>query len=131
MKTVECTRYDPVTGALFGNVTTTDQLIEQSTHSFIEGTYDTINEYYDINEQTVKPRVELTGTSMNGTTFNQGDTVIISGLPIPCTLTVRGLGEVEVDDGSLEIDTSDAVGQFAVILKQMPYLTKKFLYEVV
>ena len=124
------TRYNPDTGVLLSNAVMPEEMREQSTLSYVEGHYDIQTEYYDIATETVKPRIELTGTSINGTTFNQGDTVIISGLPIPCTLNVRGFGMVDVDDGSLEIDTTDAAGEYAVIFKQMPYLTKKFIYEV-
>lgn len=76
--------------------------------------------YFDL-ANTIRPRpiIESTPSKLEMIADNI-DSIIIIGLPIPCTITVDG-AEYQVDDGEFEF-TTDTAGVYRIVVEAFPYI---------
>ena len=82
-----------------------------------------------VSEGEVVAREELTATWNAETVTADGSEIVLSGLPIPCTVYVDGEAVI-VDDGSLEF-SADTAGEYNVRVDEAAYLEKEWLINAV
>lgn len=78
------------------------------------GDVDDLTQYVSNNSIVDKPAMNIT--------VEEGDTCLISGLPIPCKVTVDGVDYI-VDDGEIDIDF-DLLKSHSIELESFPYISK-------
>lgn len=119
-----------VTGAIAGTASLTPgSLAPLPTDCIsVEGTYAPEDYYYDTNDPQIKPRADVTLT-WDKTTVAASETATLSGLPIPCNVYVQTIGDVYVDDGSLEVMFTDP-GTYEIRFNELTYKRQNFEIEV-
>jgi len=86
--------------------------------------------YYDL-VNTIRPRpvIEAEPNKLSLLPDNE-DSIIIPGLPIPCTVTVDDHQEYQVEDGEFEF-TTDIAGEYQITCEAFPFITKSWEIEAV
>ena len=81
-------------------------------------------------EWVQKQKTELSATWSAETVAADGTAeIVLSTLPIPCTVYVDGAAVV-VEDGSLEFST-EAIGKYRIYINEVAYLEKEWIINAV
>ena len=120
---VSAIRYDPETGRITAIRLGPYADIANEGYSFILGDADILTEYVDITQPTleIKKRPLMDITQDTDIMYADGsDTMVLSGLPIPCEVTIGGQ-VYQVPDGIFEFQTT-AAGDYKIIVSAFPYM---------
>jgi hypothetical protein len=91
---------------------------------YVEGKVNKLTHYLPGGAATERPTI--TATLDKNSIVSGGEIAILSGLPIPCTVTVASQ-QYAVNDGSFEF-TLPLPGEYTITVEGFPYLSKT--YEV-
>lgn len=123
------TVYDNTTGMLLGLLCCPDHLLDTNESQLpvwqsltrYSGNFDGSYYYYHFETNMILPRPKNPAVISSLTLNPDGlDVVVISGLPVPCTLTVEG-SSYEVTDSEFEF-TADMPGAYKITAEAFPYL---------
>ena len=124
--------YDMDTGEIVGTLHCSENLVSSNIALLPNGVgcfqfdADVTGEtyYYDLANSLV-PRPEITAALNKASMFADGlDSIIISGLPVPCELEIEEV-TYDVPDGDFEFTTTLA-GTYTIIARSFPYLEKSW-----
>lgn len=102
-------------------------------NNFIEGASDgSINwENTWVSDGTLTAKTEFTATWDAITVAADGVAeIVLSGLPVPCTVLIDYEHSVEVTDGSLEF-TADAPGTYSVVVDEVAYIRQEWTVDAI
>jgi hypothetical protein len=125
----QVTRYDLATGRILGGGQAAYNAVPDAGQGYLDGRYSTDTEYLDIDTDVVEQQQAL-GATLSSDSITMGQSVTLAPLPIPCTVRVDGLGDVAVDDGSLEV-TPESIGSYRLVVDEVAYLRESYFFEVV
>lgn len=122
------TFFNDVSGEIEGHIIALEEMIEfwwidHPDLGLIDGRWDTITHYVDVSSEMpiVRLRPEIiAGPSMLIMAADRDHSIVISGLPIPCTVTVDG-NAYTIDDGEFEF-TTDTTGTYKISVEAFPYI---------
>jgi hypothetical protein len=97
--------------------------------AFVQAELDVSGEKQYILDGQVGVRAALTATWNAETVSADGSEIVLSGLPIPCTVFVDG-GAVIVEDGSLEF-SADAPGEYNFRVNEVEYLEQEWTINAI
>lgn len=129
--------YNNFTGEIVGNFSCPDYLLDLQLQNLPDwqgaieyaGTFSSETHYFDL-INTIRPRPEITAElNQEVLLANSQDFIIISGLPIPCTIKIDDQ-EFQVDDGEFEIST-DMSGVYKITCEAWPHIQKAWEVEAV
>jgi hypothetical protein len=129
----QVTRYDLATGRILGGGQVDYNAVPDAGQGYLDGRYSTDTEYLDIDTDVVEQQQALStalATALSTDSITLGQTVTLAPPPIPCTVRVDGLGDVAVDDGSLEV-TPESIGSYRLVVDEVAYLRESYFFDVV
>ena len=84
-----------------------------------------------VNEGTVEAKADFNAAWDSETvTANGTSEIVLSNLPVPCTVSVDNESSVIVEDGSLEF-SADIAGSYSIIVDEPGYLKKEWTVNAV
>jgi len=102
-------------------------------NNFIESANDGLINWENtwVDSGSLANRSELTATWDATTVVADGVTeIVLSGLPIPCSVVVDGDQTIVVEDGSLEF-SADAIGTYAIVVDEVAYTRQEWVVNAV
>lgn len=106
-----------ISGVLFGGVPEQDHVGDENlllAHNYVDSCEFYVREGIVVARPTMQPTVSTTEVQANG-----ADEILITNLPIPATINVKGQ-IVEVDDGEL-VMTFDTPGEYRLTVEAFPH----------
>ena len=84
-----------------------------------------------VNAGTVESKSELNATWDSETVTADGTSeIVLSNLPVPCTVIIDNENSVIVEDGSLEF-SADIAGSYSIVVDEPAYLKKEWTVNAV
>lgn len=124
--------YNRQSGEIIGHFICPDYMLDLNIQNIPEwqgsieytGIIDGGTHYFDlINTIRLRPEILAEPNKLTMAADNV-DSIIIAGLPIPCTVAVDG-AEYLVDDGEFEF-TTDVSGIYKIAVESFPYIPKSW-----
>jgi hypothetical protein len=126
----QITRYDLATGRLLGVGQVDFNAQPEAGQGYLAGNDNSVaTQYLNLATDTIEQRLPV-GATLSADTITLGQSVTLAPLPIPCTVSVAGVGDVLVDDGELVVTPASIGEAYRLMIDNVMFLREDWFFSV-